>query len=355
MGKEPRIDPGFYRGLLDSMPEGVVVADEHLRIVSLNEPSENMLNVSRKKAVGEPMEKFFPERIKELCHRVTSERRVVQEDDLDLPGAAGTAPVRVECTGSPVYGSDGNPDGLILQIRDSDKMGMLAIMNGSGGPGEEYENLVMGLAHEIRNPLSGIKGAAQLLEGPLSGAQRRRCAGIIAGEAERLGNLVDRLLKPSRLAHGSSEPVDVNEILVDVVFLESGLHENIEFRRDLDVTIPPVPGDRDSLKQVFVNLVQNAAASIRDKGRITVSTKWVADYRVRDRHTVLVSVGDDGEGIAQENLKRIFAPFFSGRKDGTGLGLFISSRVVARHGGVITAESAEGEGSTFRVQLPAGR
>ena len=354
MERRPETDPAFYRELLDSMPEGIVVADGDLRIVSLNEPSESMLNISRKKAVGEPMARFFSPRINRLCRRVISERRVVQEDDLALGGAAAP-PARVECTGSPVYGSDGTPGGLILQIRDRDRMGMLAIMDGNGGFGEHYENLVMGLAHEIKNPLSGIKGAAQLLEGPLSDSQRRRCSSIIAGEAERLGNLLDRLLKPSRVASRRTESVDINEILIDVMFLESNLHENIEFRRKLDVTIPPVPGDRDSLKQVFVNIIQNAAASIRDRGEITVSTKWVADYRIRDSNTVLISVRDDGAGIPEENLKKIFTPFFSGRKDGTGLGLFISSQVVAKHGGAITARSAEGEGSVFRVQLPAGR
>lgn len=353
MGRKPETEPEFYRGLLDFMPEGVVVADEDLRIVSLNEPSESMLNISRKKTVGEQVAKFFPSEITRLCRRVISEQRVVQEDDIALRGTGNS--LRVECTGSPVYRSDGNPNGLILQIRDADKMGMLSIMSGNGSFGEDYESLVMGLAHEIKNPLSGIKGAAQLLEGPLSDAQRRRCSSIIAKETERLRNLMDRLLKPSRFAHSPPEPVDVNEMLIDIMFLESNLHENIEFRHKLDITIPPVPGDSDSLKQVFLNLIQNAAEAVGNRGEITVSTKWVADYRIRNSNTVLISVRDDGEGIPRENLKKIFTPFFSGKRDGTGLGLFISSRVVAKHGGAIAAESAEGGGSVFRVHLPAGR
>lgn len=353
MERKPETDPAFFGEILDSMPEGIVVADGSLRIVSLNEPSESMLNISRRKAVGEPVARFFPAKITGLCERAMSERRTVQEDDLVL-AAAGDRPTRVECSGSPVYGADGDPRGLILQIRDKDSTGMLCAMNGSGGFGEQYENLVVGLAHEIRNPLSGIKGAAQLLEGPLSEGERLRCSSIIAKEAERLGNLLDRLLKPSGLAARRPEPVDVNEILIDVMFLESNVRENIEFRRKLDVTIPPVPGDYDSLKQVFVNIIRNAAEAVGDGGRITVSTKWVADYRIGNRHTVMISVRDDGAGIPPGNLEKIFTPFFSGRKDGTGLGLFISSQVVAKHGGAITAESGEGEGSVFRVRLPAG-
>ena len=354
MEKRPDDDPTFYRELLDSMPEGVVVADGRLRIVSLNEPCENMLGVSRRKAVGEPMAKFFPARINGLCARVMKEQRAVHEDGLSVTAAAGR-PTRVECTGSPVHGRDGSLGGLILQIRDADGTAVLSALDRRGGFGEDYESLVAGLAHEIRNPLSGIKGAAQLLDGSLSDEQRHRCSSIIVKEAEGLKDVLDRLLEPSSLAGRPPEPVDVNEMLIDVVFLESNLHGNIEFRRDLDVTIPPVPGDYNSLKQVFVNIVRNASAAVRGEGTITVSTKWVADYRIWDRHTVLASVRDDGEGMPKRNLERIFTPFFSGRKDGTGLGLFISSQVVARHGGVITAESEEGEGSVFRVRLPAGR
>ena len=354
MEKRPVADPMFYREILDSMPEGVVVADEDLRIVSLNEPCENMLNVSRRKAVGERLSKFFPAGINSLCARATRERRVVHEDGLSVTAAAG-ASARVECTASPAHGRDGSLVGLVLQIRDADKTGVLSTIDGSVGHGKSYENLVAGLAHEIGNPLSGIKGAAQLLDGPLSDEQRHRCSSIIVKEAERLKNLLERLAKPSGLAARPRGPVDINEILIDTVFLESNVHRNVEFRQNLDVTIPPVPGDRDSLKQVFLNIVRNAAAAVRGEGKITVSTRWVADYRIRDRHMVLISVSDDGEGIPEENLERIFTPFFSGRKDGTGLGLFISSRVVAGHGGIITAESAEGKGSVFRVRLPAGR
>lgn len=354
MKKNTEADPTFYRELLDSMPDGIVVAGNDLRIVSLNEPSENILNVSRRKAVGKRVSKIFPPEINRLCERAIKERRVIQKDDLAFRAPSGTA-VRVECTVAPAHGSDGDPRGLIIQIRDMSKTDMLSIMNRNSSFGENYEILVRGLAHEMRNPLSGIKGAAQLMSGALSDRERDRCSRIIIKEAERLRDLLDRLVKPSSLAAESTSPVDINEILIDIIFLESNLHEDIKFTRKLDVAIPPVPGDYNSLKQVFINLVQNAAAAVRGKGEITVSTKWVSDYRIRDRNTVLISVRDNGAGIERKNLKKIFTPFFSGRKDGTGLGLFISSQVIAKYGGVITAESEEGKGSVFRVQLPAGR
>lgn len=353
MKTSPETDTTFYRELLDSMPDGIVVAGNDSRIVSLNEPAENILNVSRRKAVGKRVSRIFPPEISGLCERSTKERRVIQKDDLSFRAPSGNE-VRMECTVAPAYGSDGNPMGLIIQIKDMSKTDMFSIMNRNSNFDENYEILVRGLAHEIRNPLSGIKGAAQLMSGALSDLERDRCSKIIIKETERLRDLLDSLIKPSNLETDSTSPVDINEILIDIIFLESKLHERIKFNHKLDVTIPPVPGDYNSLKQVFINLVQNAATAIREKGEITVSTKWVSDYRIRDRNTVLISVRDNGSGIKEENLKKIFTPFFSGRKDGTGLGLFISSQVIAKHGGVITAESEQGKGSVFRVQLPAG-
>ncbi len=344
--------PAFYKDILDSLPEGVIVADKDLNIVSVNEPSETILNISRRKTIGKHVSRFLPEEITSLCSRAVREERVVQENDL-LFRISRDSSINVECTVSPIHGSDGRMNGLVIQIRNTEKMNMMSIISRNCSLEENYETLVRGLAHEIRNPLSGIKGAAQLLNGSLSKTEKNRCSKIIIKETERLKDLVDRLVKPSSVSTQHLMSVDINEILIDIIFLESNLHKNIEFRHKLDVTIPPVPGDYNSLKQVFINLIQNAVSSIRDKGQITVSTKWVPDYKIRNKHTVLISVKDDGTGIQKKDLKKIFTPFFSSKKKGTGLGLFISSQVIAKYGGIITADSVEGEGSEFRIQLPA--
>ena len=344
--------PMFYKNLLDSLPEGVIVADRNLNIISVNEPSETILNISRRKTVGNHISRFLPKEITNLCTRAVKEERVVQENDL-LFHISKESSINVECTASPIYGNGGNMNGLVIQIRNTEKMNMMSIISRNCSLEENYETLVRGLAHEIRNPLSGIKGAAQLLNGTLSKTEKNRCSRIIIKEVERLKDLVNRLVKPSSVSTQHQMSVDINEILIDIIFLESNLHKNIQFKHKLDITIPPVPGDYNSLKQVFINIIQNAVGSIKGNGQITVSTKWVTDYKIRNKHTVLISVKDDGTGIQKKNLEKIFTPFFSGKKKGTGLGLFISSQVIAKYGGIITAESAEGKGSEFKIQLPA--
>ncbi|MCY3986432.1 MAG: ATP-binding protein [Candidatus Dadabacteria bacterium] len=344
--------PTFYRDLLDSLPEGMIVADRHLNIISVNEPSELILNISRRKTIGRHISSFLPEEITGLCSRAVKEERIVQENDL-LFRISPDSSINVECTVSPIHGSDGGMNGLIIQIRNTEKMNMMSIISRNCSLEENYETLVRGLAHEIRNPLSGIKGAAQLLNGTLSKTEKNKCSKIIIKETERLEDLFNRLVKPSSVSIQHLMSVDINEILLDIIFLESNLHKNINFRPKLDIAIPPIPGDYNSLKQVFINIIQNAVSSIRKKGEITISTRWVTDYKIRNKHTVLISVKDNGTGIQKKDLKKIFTPFFSSKKKGTGLGLFISSQVIAKYGGIITAESDEEEGSEFRIQLPA--
>ena len=342
----------FYKDLLDSLPEGVIVTDKDLNIISVNEPSETILNISRRKTIGNHVSRFLPEEITNLCSRAVAEERVVQENDL-LFRISRNSSINVECTVSPIHGTNGRMNGLVIQIRNTEKMNMMSIISRNCSLEENYETLVRGLAHEIRNPLSGIKGAAQLLNGKLSKTEKNRCSEIIIKETERLRDLVDRLVKPSSVSTQHLMSVDINEILIDIIFLESNLNKNIKFKHKLDITIPPIPGDHNSLKQVFINVIQNAVSSIKDEGQITVATKWVTDYKIRNKHTVLISVKDDGTGIQRKDLKKIFTPFFSSKKKGTGLGLFISSQVIAKYGGIITADSTEGMGSEFNIQLPA--
>jgi len=349
---EPLEHPVFYKNLLDSLPEGVIVTNKDLNIVFLNEPSETILNISRRKTIGNHISRFLPEEITKLCVKALAEERVVQENDL-LFRIYKNSSVKVECTISPIYGNHGSTKGLVIQIRNTEKMNMMSMIDKNCELEENYETLVRGLMHEIRNPLSGIKGAAQLLDGTLSKTEKTRCSKIIIKEVERLKNLADRLVKPSSVSTQHLMSVDINEILIDTIFLESNLHKSIKFKQRLDITIPPIPGDSNSLKQVFINIIQNAVSSIRGNGQITVSTKWITDYKIRNKNTVLISVKDNGSGIQKKNLEKIFTPFFSDKKDGTGLGLFISSQVIAKHGGIITTESIEGEGSEFKIELPA--
>ena len=351
MGMESSEHSVFYR-VLDSLPQGVIVADKNLNIIYLNEPAEDILNTSREKSAGKHASNFFCREIIKICEKALTEERVVQENDIFL-SVSSRSHISVDCIVSPLYRVGESAMELTIQIRNTEKMSMMSIISKNSVIEEKYEMLVKGLAHEVKNPLSGIKGAAQLLNGELSEDEKNQCSRIIVKETERLRDLLDRLLKSSSISIQNLCSIDINEILLDVMFLESNLRRDIKFIHNLDVTIPPVPGDRNSLKQVFVNVIQNAVASIEGKGSITISTRWVTDYKIRNKNIVVISVRDTGTGIKEEDRKKIFTPFFSARKNGTGLGLFISNQIIAKHGGIIKVQSTEKKGSEFCIEIPA--
>jgi len=213
---------------------------------------------------------------------------------------------------------------------------------------------MLGLAHELKNPLSGIKGAAQLLTNNLSKKELSKCSHIITKEANRLIEFIDKMRENDNFSEQQFSSVNINEIIFDILYLESrAIGSRIKFKKNLDITIPPIKGDENAVKQVFVNIISNAIQSIPDKGRITISTQWVNDYKIQSKSAVLISVEDTGEGIAKDKIDKIFTPFFTTKPNGTGLGLFISNRIVAKHGGMMFVDSVPGNGSEFRIFLPA--
>jgi two-component system, NtrC family, sensor histidine kinase HydH len=223
--------------------------------------------------------------------------------------------------------------------------------------------MAAGLAHEIRNPLGAIKGAAQLLLGPDGkpldpGPEMADFIQIIVEEADRLNNVVTRFLdyaraeRPERLDQGK---VDINAVVKKTVQLlqQSPDAKEIEFDVRLDELLPPVHGDPEALVQVFLNLGLNAIQAMPRGGTLAILSTRRRRSRLGYGQFAEVRFRDSGIGIARDKLKKLFIPFFTTRSRGTGLGLAISQRIVSQHGGTIEVRSTPGEGSTFSVFLPA--
>ena len=219
--------------------------------------------------------------------------------------------------------------------------------------------LLRNLAHEIKNPLGGIRGAAQLLESDLVREEDRECTSIIIGEADRLQALVDRFLAPYR-QKAACEDVNVHEVLEHVRSLVAmEFPEGLAFVRDYDISAPSVRGDRARLTQVFLNIVRNAAEAMgreRAQGRaaIVLRTRIVRDVMAgteRARMALAVDVVDNGPGVPADMQEKIFYPLVTGRAEGSGLGLSLAQTFVRQAGGTITLESVPGR-TTFRVLLP---
>jgi two-component system nitrogen regulation sensor histidine kinase GlnL len=176
-------------------------------------------------------------------------------------------------------------------------------------------------------------------------------------EVDRVNQLIEQLLDLSRPANLDLAPVNIHEILEDVLLLESQAigDKEVQVRKRFDPSLPPIRGDRARLTQVFLNLVKNAFQAM-DYGALTVSTRLETDYHIREHGTapnrfIWVDLIDEGGGIREEDLPQIFSPFFTTKNNGTGLGLATCYRIIKEHGGTIRVESTEGKGSTFRVSL----
>jgi two-component system nitrogen regulation sensor histidine kinase GlnL len=230
------------------------------------------------------------------------------------------------------------------------------------GGARAVAGLAATLAHEVKNPLSGIRGAAQLLEGSVADDERPLIR-LICEETDRICGLVDHM---EQFADGKPierGPVNIYLVLEHVRRLaESGFGRQVRFVERYDPSLPAVDGNRDQLVQVFLNLVKNASEAVpKDGGEIRLSTQYthglslrVANSRERVELPIMVQVQDNGPGVGADIAGHLFDPFVSSKPSGTGLGLSLVAKIVGDHGGVVEFENL-GRGAAFRVRLPAYR
>ncbi len=222
-----------------------------------------------------------------------------------------------------------------------------------------FKTMASGLAHEIRNPLSGILGAAQLLSKELKNQPDwKELSQIIVQETQRVDKLVAQLMNLSRPRAMQKEAVNINGLLHDLVILQkSALSNNIIITENYDPSLPPILIDRELIKQVFVNLIKNAVEVLPNGGLIQIRSRVNNDFGlktpVRKTQFLAVDIEDSGEGISEEQMTKIFVPFFTTKATGTGLGLPLCYQIVEEHQGDFRIESKPGK-TVFSVYLPLG-
>lgn len=224
---------------------------------------------------------------------------------------------------------------------------------------DAMKGLAAMLAHEIKNPLAGIKGAAQLAERSLP-AQKKHLTQMMQREVARLKNLVESFDVAERSIAAHASPVNVHEMLDHVIDIaQAELGTTIEWRRHFDPSLPQALGNVDALIQVFLNLFRNAGAAMRNGGEVTVSTRFksgfwrVQNHRDRLHVPIEIEVEDTGPGISPDLLDHIFEPFVTSREGGTGLGLAIVARHIHAMNGHVAARNKSGQGASFTVHLQA--
>ena len=213
--------------------------------------------------------------------------------------------------------------------------------------------MIRQLAHEIKNPLGGIRGAAQLLARELPDPEQREYTDVVISETDRLAALVDTLLGPG--GPPNKEPLNIHELMEYVVrIVEAEDDKNLTIHRDYDPGLPLINLDRDQMVQALLNLLRNAAIALDGQGSITLRSRAVMNYTIGDiRHRVIASleIEDDGPGIPEDLQDSIFYPLVTSRADGTGLGLPAAQELISRHGGLIEFDSRPGR-TVFKVRIP---
>lgn len=344
--------------IIENMSTAAVVLDDRLRVAALNPAAETLLETSARQAVGLPLARG--EECAELARRALASGRTCIERNLRL------GPRLVDCTATPLGedqgegededkgGGEGGSGGALLEMADVEHYRRMSHEGRRLSQSESVEAVVRGLAHEIRNPLGGLRGAAQLLERELADRDARELAeytGIIISEADRLSLLVGRLLTPDTPAEPA--PVNLHRITERVCALvEAEAAARVVIVRDYDPSIPPLLGSFDQLVQAVLNVVRNAVQA--KGGRIVIRTRVVHQARIGRRQHPLagrIDVIDDGPGVRPDLAEALFYPMVSGRAEGSGLGLPIAQSLVSRHGGIIEYERAAGE-TTFSILLP---
>lgn len=348
--------------VLQSLDDGVVVLDSESRVIFMNEGAALLTSLSARRAVGQPAERVFRRNpwLGELLANTRATRARNVRADLSLRDDAGKErPVRGAAT--VLVDSHGTEVGTLLTLQDLSYQRALESRTREAERLRQLEILLAGLAHEIKNPLSGMRGAAQILAAaPQADARARECTQIILTEIDRLNGLMAQLLDLTGPPRLERRPVNIHEVIDRVISIESaGAPPRLRILRSFDPSLPPVVGDAGRLTQVLLNLVRNAIEASPPEGIVTVSTRMETSYyvgRATGRAQFLsIDVGDQGAGVAPENLDRIFSPFFTTKTGGTGLGLAISQRIVTEHGGALRVSSDAARGAVFTVTLPVER
>jgi two-component system nitrogen regulation sensor histidine kinase GlnL len=342
-----------YKEIFDLFPESIIILDKCFLVLDMNDNAETTFKISRRQTKGRNSNLFMPIELEELARRSLEEERTIFGDEIN-PSLRGGDKISIQAVASPLFTNTGSIDGIILQIKDMASAKFLSSKSRQALSASRFETLMLGLAHELKNPLSGIRGAAQLLVGETENAEVIQCAEIITKEADRLRALLDSLKQLEPFVEEILEQIDIHDVLMEIVYLESlaDSNKNVQYLQNFDITLPQIQADRNSLKQVFLNLIKNASQALEGTGNIVVSTRWVTEHRLKGQRAISVEIKDDGNGIPGESLEKIFSPFYTTKKEGSGLGLFLAYQIIAKHGGAIFVESELGNGTVFKVYLP---
>ena len=338
---------------LEFLATGVVLLDADLHIQALNLSAENLLEVSASRALGSALEELLDESNEwyPLLHQAIAENYPMVRRAIPLTTRTGQERT-VDITLSPIAGKVKSRC-LLVELNMVDRLQAISRDESEWQAQATLKEIMKGVVHEVKNPLGGIRGAAQLLAGELGNPDLQEYTDIIISEVDRLHTLVDRMLGPRERME--SEPTNIHEITEHVrQLIEAEAKGGLEIERDYDPSLPDFSADGGQLTQAVLNLVRNAWQACGEGGQISLRTRVLRQFTVGGSRYKLVcalQVIDDGPGVSEELLPRLFLPMVTGNAKGTGLGLSIAQRIANQHGGLIQVQSEPGN-TCFTLLLP---
>ncbi|MBN2364582.1 MAG: PAS domain S-box protein [Calditrichaeota bacterium] len=358
----------FYKSIIQNLNSGLIAIDLNGEINFVNQSGVSMLGYEREELLGKNISEVFADDVEsqKIKRAIFLPQKRFNDREVNFYHKEGTLKV-VGLSSSQIHDENNNFDGIILLFRDLTEVRHLKIQL------ERMERLALlgelsaGIAHEIRNPLAGIRAAAQLLEESDGKADfQKQVVERIIREVDKANKLLKEFFKFAKPGKPNLKFHDI-ELLVDGVHLllsPQMRQKNIEFITDFGDDIPQVYVDDTQMEQVFVNLFLNAIDAMKNSGKLSIKTykkkmniltskKEQFEIDNNQLNYVFIEVSDSGCGISEQNIDKIFNPFFTTKPSGLGLGLSICSRLVSENGGNIDIDSVVGKGTTVTLALPA--
>jgi len=359
----PRLD---YEALVSGLPDALVGVDADLRIILWNPAAEDLLGRSARRVTGRALKEVFPPETSLVRHLTdtlaTGESR--SESSAVIEGPDGR-PVHVSLVTAPLAGRSGAVTSAVAVVRDISRLRQLESEVRRGETLAAAGQMAVGLAHEIRNPLSAIRGAVQLMQRELGDEARwGEYTTMLLKEVTRVNSIIEMLLDLGRPVTLRAVPLNVHQLLERVALLleEEATSLGVQFVRRYDPSLPPMMADEDRIVQVFHNLVRNAIEAMPGGGRLTLVTRLSmnplfakVDLGQGQNSLAEIQIADEGQGMPEATRDKVFTPFFSTKDRGLGLGLALCHRIIEEHKGAIQVTSEPGRGTAVSCFLPIAK
>ena len=343
----------YTENVVESMADALISIDKEKKIVTLNRRAAEILGGSERELKGKGIAEVLGQDVEELL-RWEEPRSIIRDQEIEVNHRSEKA-IPLSLSAAPLKDEMGREMGSVLLLRDLREIRDLQEKVRRSERLASLGRLAAGVAHEIRNPLSSIRGFAQFFMQRFKGQEKEQeYSSLMVKEVDRLNRVITELLDFARPKEPHREPHSLENILDhSLKLLEPELaRKRVEIEKEYEPSLPSVGVDRDQFSQAFLNLLLNSLESMEEGGKIKIVLE---EENENGQGSLKVCITDTGRGIPQEDLEKVFDPFFSTKRKGTGLGLAIVHQIVEQHRGDITVKSREGEGTTFRITLPLNR